>query len=132
MMATKTSYDPEIQPNSAEWLAESEQERIRMAMNFHMANRLKSGNAKAHAVVHVIVENQIAMGFGPSVRAIERLRHQGLSRHDCVHAIGAVLSEYMFSAMRKPADADRQALQSQINAAIERLTAESWRSMYGK
>jgi hypothetical protein len=65
------------------------------------------------------------------MRAFERLMKQGLSRHDSIHAVGPVLSEYMFSALREQATADSAALQSQINAAIERLDAESWRKSFG-
>jgi Domain of unknown function (DUF1841) len=129
-MNRETSYKPENQPRPAEWLAMSEEERIRVVSTHHMVNREKSGNAKAHAAIHVIVENQVAMGFGPTVRAFERLRQQGLSRHDCIHAVGSVVSEYMFSALREPATADSATLQAQVNAAIERLDAESWRKAY--
>lgn len=130
-MRRETSYNPEKQLPAADWLAMPEGERIRIVATHHMVNREKSGNAKAHAAMHVIVENQIAMGFGPTVRAFERLRQQGLSRHDSIHAVGSVLSEYMFSALREPASADTATLQAQINAAIERLDAESWRKSYG-
>lgn len=130
-MKRETSYNPEKQPLSADWLAMPEGERIRIFSTHHMVNREKSGNAKAHAAIHVIVENQVATGFGPTMRAFERLMKQGLSRHDSIHAVGSVLSEYMFSALREPATADSAALQSQINAAIERLDAESWRESYG-
>jgi hypothetical protein len=130
-MSRDTSYNPEQQPAAGEWLATPEHERIRVVATFHMVNRIKSGNAKAHAAMHVIVENQVAMGFGPTVRAIDRLQREGLSRHDSLHAIGSVLSEFMFSAMRKPAETGSQVLQSQINAAIESLDAESWRKNYG-
>lgn len=130
-MLRETSYNPENTPSPSNWLELPEQERVRIVSTFHMVHRLKSGNAKAHAAIHVIVENQVAMGFGPTVRAMARLQSQGLSRHDALHAVGSVVSGYMFAAMRKPAEADSHALQSEINSAIERLDAESWRKEYG-
>ncbi|MEO3693535.1 hypothetical protein [Roseateles paludis] len=96
-----------------------------------MVHRLKSGNAKAHAAMHVIVENQIASVFGPTVRAMARLQGQGLSRHDAIHAIGSVVAEFMFMALRQPQDTDVGSLQAHVNAAIERLDAEAWRKSYG-
>jgi hypothetical protein len=120
-MPRQTSYDPERAPDPAAWLAEPDQERIRVVATFHSAHRLKSGNAKAHAAVHVIVENQIASGFGPTVRAFARLQGQGLSRHDAIHAVGAVMTQFMFAAIRDPQATDAESLQAQINAAIERL-----------
>jgi hypothetical protein len=130
-MSRSTTYNPAIAPDPATWLAEPEQERIRSVATFHMVNRLKAGNAKAHAAVHVIVENQVAMGVGPTVRAIKRLQGQGLSRHDALHAVGAVVSSYMLASMRTPKEASSASFQSEINAAIEQLDAESWRKEYG-
>ncbi len=71
------------------------------------------------------------MGFGPTVRAVERLQRQGLSGHESVHAVGSVLSEFMFSALREPSTGDSDTLQSQIDAAIERLDAAAWRKADG-
>jgi hypothetical protein len=130
-MSREDSYDPASAPEPAAWLAEPERERMRAVSTFHMVNRLKSSNAKAHAAIHVIVENQIAMGQGPTVRAMARLQSQGLSRHDSVHAVGSVVSSYMFKAMREPGESSPENSQPQINAALERLTAESWRKEYG-
>jgi hypothetical protein len=125
-MPRQTSYDPERAPDPAAWLAEPEQERIRVAATFHSVHRLKSGNAKAHAAIHVIVENQIASGFGPTVRAMARLQGQGLSRHDAIHAVGSVVSEFMLAALRDPPATDAESLQAQVNAAIEQLDAAAW------
>jgi hypothetical protein len=130
-MIRETSYNPESAPLASEWLGLPEGERLRLVATFHMVNRLKSGSAKAHAAIHTTVENQIAMGFGPTVRAMARLQSQGLSRHDSLHAVGAVLSQHMFAALRNPNRADSQLLQSELNAAIERLDAESWRRDFG-
>jgi hypothetical protein len=130
-MSSSTSYNPASAPDPAAWLAEPEQERVRSVSTFHMVNRLNAGNAKAHAAVHVIVENQVAMGIGPTVRAMARLQSQGLSRHDALHAVGAVVSSYMFASMHAPQEADSASLQSQINAALVRLDADAWRREYG-
>jgi hypothetical protein len=130
-MQPETSYNPESPPDPSDWLQLPEQERIRVVATFHMVHRLKSGSAKAHAALHAIVENQAATGFGPTVRALARLQSQGLSRHEAVHAVGSVLSEFMFAAMNSPSQTDSHALQSSINASIEALNADSWRKAYG-
>ncbi len=126
-MPHETSYNPEIAPEPSEWLNLPEHERLRAIATFHMVHRLKSGHAKLHAVFHLMVENQIAMGFGPAVRAAARLQAQGLTRHDAVHAIGSVLSGKLFDAARDPGKTDSQTQQLAINAAIERLDASTWR-----
>ena len=129
-MHHETTYNPENAPTPSDWLQLPERERLRVVGTFHMVHRLRSGNAKAHAAAHVIVENQAAMGFGPTVRALERLKSQGLTRHEAVHAVGSVISGFMFAAMNNPPETDSHALQSNINAAIERLNAESWRNQH--
>ena len=119
-----SAYDPEDAPMPAEWLALDESERIRLATNFHANARIKHPNMKAHGVMHAVVENQVAEGYGPSCRALERLRAEGLSRHDAVHAIGSVIVLHIFEASRsgKPPD------QVELGNAIEGLTAQSWRA----
>ena len=77
-----TRYDPGVAPDPAEWLALDEQERIELAEAHHRAARIELPNAKVHAVFHTIVENQIAGGLESVVRAMARLQHEGLSRHD--------------------------------------------------
>jgi hypothetical protein len=97
-----------------------------MVATFHMVNRLRSGSKKAHAAMHVVVENQVAMGFGPTVRAMERLQNGGLSRHDAVHAVASVVAEHLHSLMSGGQTEASQTQQSRLNAAIERLDAKSW------
>lgn len=81
-------YDPERAPKAAEWLALDEQERIALAEKYHRVARIKMPNVKMHAIAHAVVENQIAEGYEPVVRAMTRLISTGLSRHDALHAIG--------------------------------------------
>lgn len=117
-------YDPGQTPNAAQWLALDEQDRIDLAANYHRVERIKLPNAKMHAIVHSIVENQIALNHEPVVRAMARLTAQGLSRHDAVHAIGAVLAHYMFDAFQGASDDGPPMLS--YHAAVERLTAAEW------
>jgi len=130
-MQPETSYNPENPPGPSDWLQLPEYERVRIVATYHMVHRLKSGSAKAHAALHAIVENQAATGFGPTVRALARLQSQGLSRHEAVHAVGSVVSGFMFAAMNSPSQTDSHALQSGINTKIEALDAEAWRKEYG-
>ena len=130
-MQPETSYNPESPPAPGEWLQLPEHERVRIVATYHMVHRLKSGSAKAHAALHAIVENQAATGFGPTVRALARLQRQGLSRHEAVHAVGSVVSGFMFAAMNSPTQTDSHALQSAINSRIDALDAQSWRKEYG-
>ena len=126
------NYDPEISPNPAAWLALDEQRRIDLAESYHRTAREMLPNYTAHAVIHAVVENQIAEGVEPVVRALSRLTKQGLSRHDALHAIGSLVAEHFFEALNtKDKDFGSNA-QARYNAAVERLSAEGWKRKSGQ
>lgn len=53
-----------------------------------------SARLRLHAAIHAVVETQLRDGRPPETgHTLERLMGEGLSRHDAVHAIGAVVSE---------------------------------------
>jgi hypothetical protein len=118
-------YDPEHAPNPEQWLALDEQERFALVEAHHRRARIKLPNLKIHAVFHAIVENQIAEGMESVVRAMTRLRTQGLSRHDAVHAVASVVAAHMHDLVQNKGDAATS--NSIYGAAVERLTAKSWR-----
>jgi hypothetical protein len=120
-------YDPEATPDSAEWLALAESERMRLTRTYHRASGVKLPNAKVHAAVHVVVENQIAAGFAPTCRAMERLQAQGLTRHEATHAIGSVIASFSYE-LTTAAQPD---FNKRMYAAIDALSAEQWNSMAG-
>ena len=67
----------------------------------------------------------MALNDEPVVRALARLMKEGLSRHDAVHAIGSVVAEEIYDLI-KVKDAPETA-RARYYAAIERLTAATWR-----
>ena len=86
-----------------------------------------SPNAKVHAVMHAIIENQIALGDEiPVQRTAQRLMDEGLDRHDTIHAIGSVLVGHMFDLTRQPATDDdpNQPLLCRAGAYYGRALAE--------
>ena len=121
-------YDPEIAPASEDWLALDEGERILLVEAYHRGARIRlpSSRRKLHASFHVIVENQLASNDETVVRALARLMKEGLSRHDAVHAIGSVVAEEIYDLLkvRKTPDPSH----ARYYAAIEQLTAASWRA----
>lgn len=117
-------YDPDRAPVAEEWLAQDEQYRIMLVEQHHRHARIKLAKLTVHAALHVIVENQIAMKHEPVVRAMTRAA-EGLCRHDAVHAVATVLTEHIHDLYHAEVSAaDSQAV---YNAAIERLSARSWR-----
>ena len=121
-MAT-THYDPETAPDAKWWHSLDEAERVRLVQNHHVAIRTKVQNIKAHAAMHAIVENQIAIGYGPTKRAIVRLQQSGLSRHDALHSIGSVIARFMFELNQQQTEEQKASFQSRMNEAIEALRA---------
>ena len=118
-------YDPEYAPNPEQWLALDEQERIDLAEEHHRIANIKLPNLQAHAALHAIVESQIAQNLESVVRAMTRLTAGGLSRHEAIHAIASVLAEHIYELFNPAVNENNSA--SIYNAAIERLTARSWR-----
>ena len=120
-------YDPETAPFAAHWLATDEGERILLAERYHRDARVDLPKAarRTHALIHVVVENQLALNDESVVRALARLMKEGLSRHDAVHAIGSLVAENIYDLL-KLKDAPETA-RARYYAAIERLTAATWR-----
>ena len=121
-------YDPEVAPTGAEWLGIDEGERLLLVEESHRDARipLPKRARRLHASMHVIVENQLAANDEPVVRALGRLMKEGLSRHDAVHAIGSVVAEEVYDLLKEH-DTPSTA-RTRYYAAIERLTAASWRA----
>ena len=120
-------YDPHQHIDSEAWQELDESERIESVRQYHRQNRIRLPNETLHATAHVIVENQVALGDSFPARAVLlRLMEEGLDRHEAVHAIGLVLSEQLFAALRKEGDAD---INKQYVEKLNRLTAESWRKL---
>jgi len=123
-------YDPEVPPDSEEWLELDEQERIRLVERYHRTARIKLPSVKAHAAFQATVENQIAQGLGPAVRAMQRLTAEGLSRHDALHAIASVVADFFYEAMNTKDEEFGTTVEARYNAAVERLTVKEWHRKY--
>ena len=125
--AVMERYDPEVAPLSEEWIDLDEGERLLLVEEFHRDARISMPKAARipHASMHVVVENQLAENDEPVVRALGRLMKGGLSRHDAVHAIGSLVAEQIY-ALLKQTDTPETS-RTRYYAAVERLTAETWR-----
>jgi hypothetical protein len=119
-------YDPEEAVDPEEWLASDEQERIEAVRRYHRRKKIRMPNDRAHAVMHVVVENQVALGKEfPAESVLARLMREGLDRHEAVHAIASVLARHMFRALK---GGDGSDLNPKYVEGIQRLTAEAWRN----
>jgi hypothetical protein len=125
-------YDPDRSPDPEWWLALDERERMRMVEEYHRKARVRLPNARLHAVAHMIVENQVALGDEiPVAATLDRLIRQGLDRHEALHAIGSVLTAQMHALETDelPSDEDPNVA---YFAALAELTPQSWRMRFGR
>jgi hypothetical protein len=124
-------YDPHIPPDPEEWLDLEDDERRIQIVDYHEREGIDPppGGADVHAASHILVENRIVLGDEqPDGAAVERLMSQGLDRHEAIHAVAAV----SFGVMRRIARGEEKGSpEAALNAAIEQMTAESWRRDFG-
>jgi len=124
--AMSLQYDPDQPVDPDTWLKFDESERIEAVKQYHRRANVRLPNERLHAVTHVIVENQLALGEACPVESVLfRLMEEGLDRHDAIHAIGFVLAERLFAGLTEksqPAD-----LNAEYFEKLNRLTAASWK-----
>ena len=121
-------YDPELIQNAKEWLALDEGERALLVEQYHRDARidLPKRARRIHAMIHTVVENQLALDDQTIVReTLERLTQDGLTRHQAVHAIGSVLVEYVHDLLH--AKMPSSTGHAPYYAALQQLTPEKWR-----
>jgi hypothetical protein len=99
---------------------------MQLVSRYHRRQRIRLPNETIHAVVHVIVENQVALGDEfPAKAVLLRLMKEGLDRHEAIHAIGSVPSEESFVVMSgQEAGGD---LNADYIEKLKSLKANSWR-----
>jgi hypothetical protein len=119
------SYCPLIAPIKEEWLALSEQEQLDIVKEFHQTIELDLDvqALSVHCSIHVIVENQLAMGVELLPQTLARLIRQGLDRHDAIHAIGAVICEDIFEMVNNEGSVFSP---KRYRRKLEKLTAKRW------
>jgi len=121
------SYDPETSPSSADWLRTDEGERIDLVSSYHRRKKIRLPNPRLHAVIHVVVENQLALGEEIVVETLARLQREGLSRHDALHAIGSVLAADLYTVMQENSEATGDVYRRYLER-LQELTAKDWRA----
>jgi hypothetical protein len=101
-------YDFGEAPRPDEWLAMDEEKRIAVVREAHERSRSPVGqNPDAHALIHVMVENQLAEGQPSIVAAYDRCRAEGLDRHATVHALASVVTRHMLAMLEQQTPFDQ-------------------------
>jgi hypothetical protein len=123
-----TKYDPDHPPDPARWLAQDEMQLIDIVERYHKREQVMLLNPRQHAALHVMVENQVALGDRtPVFEAVARLMGEEMSRHDALHAIGAVLDKHVLRAHTTQTPVSRDAYYDDVRA----LTKDGWFAEFG-
>jgi len=117
-------YEVSKAPDPETWLSLDEGERLELVVTYvHKHERhIEEPAKRIHASLHVIVENQLALGSIPTPETFSRLQRQGLNRHEAIHAIGAVISEDMFNIMK-----GNKHQEMEYQERLKKLTAKRWK-----
>ena len=122
-------YDPLDAPDPVEWQTLTEHERMRLVLDYHREADIELPNEQAHAAVHVVVENQVALGDQTLAPAsLDRLIREGIDRHDAVHAIGSVLMDFVQELLN---DDTASWVNEKYDAELRKLTAKKWLKSFG-
>jgi hypothetical protein len=123
-----TKYDPDCAPDPQRWRAQNEMDLMDIVQRYHRRAGIRLPDERIHAALHVMVENQVALGAQTPVgEAVDRLMGEGMSRHDAIHAVGAVLDKHVFQAHSTGIPVSREAYYADIRA----VTKEGWLAEFG-
>lgn len=116
-------YNPDRPQPDWNELAEGEKELIVIQHVEEYESEIEG--AMEHARLHVMVENQVAMGDEiPVAATLERLMSEGLSRHESIHAIASAVIEELMAAT------DGKRTEEDYYERLSDLTAERWFAEY--
>ena len=117
-------YDPNASLDPEKWDLLDENEKLALVQQYHEQFDSDLPNLALHSLVHMIVENQIALGDKlPVAATLARLEREGLDRHDAIHAIASILLNHLHEIL---SGSDTKVSHEQYYEALTALTAESW------
>ena len=126
-MLGRVRYDARHSLDPKRWLDLDEDTRVHQVREYHRRTKVQLPNATLHALIHVVVENQIAIGDTVPVGGIlNRLLGEGLDRHDAIHAIGSVLVRHMNGILG--GSFSEGSVNLQYFEELSHLSASSWRA----
>lgn len=115
-------YDPDKSIDPKQWLALDESEQLDLVAQYHKAKDIELPSLELHAAIHCTVENQVALGDEyPAKATLERLIHEGLGRHEAIHAIASVLTGHIWEHQTEGTEWNDAAYRREL----ENLTAGS-------
>ncbi|MGO0305044.1 hypothetical protein ACTL6P_00275 [Endozoicomonas acroporae] len=120
-------YNPNKPLNVSEWLVLDDEQRKILVSNFHESTEEEfqdDGALTMHCYMHVVVENQIATNVDLVSETVTKLVRQGLSRHEALHAISAIIVEDVFDMLK---GTKSEFCLKKYRRKLEKITAKRWR-----
>ena len=121
-----SEYDPDAQPDADAWQNTPEDVRLDLVTTYHRRHRVSLPRPRLHAAIHVVVENQLALGELDVVNAVKRLQNEGLDRHEAIHAVGTVLIEHLSDVLHAAGEPGPN-VHKEYFKRLSDLTADDWR-----
>lgn len=80
-------------------------------------------NPILHVITHGVIENQIAGGEPKEVgQTVEALMERGLSRHEAIHRVGAVLADEIYHILKYDRPFDAPGFARKLRRLVEKGT----------
>jgi hypothetical protein len=122
------NYQPDEETDAAAWNAATDEERVEACGRAHQLLPTWHPpvlNVRLHASMHAVVETQLANEL-PEVReTLTRLRGEGVSRHQAIHAIAGVVADELQRVLRDKKPFDRQGYAQRLRALTKESVAEA-------
>lgn len=119
-------YKPSKAPDPDLWLSLDADERINMVQAYHkdIGDDVSEDQKAMHSLLHIVVENQIAEGEVAVAETVNRLVRQGLSRHESIHAVAAIVCEDIYDIFQNE---DTYFDIKKYRRKLQKLTAKRWK-----
>ncbi len=127
MMDMDYDADDDVDPD--QWLELDDTERILAIQAYHELIDEEIPNATLHAVIHCVIETQLAEGLVVPCQTLERLILEGLDRHDAIHAMGSVLAQHLFDILNTDLS-DPKSVNPKYLEGLKRLDAQIWLAQF--
>lgn len=126
-------YNPDDDLPVSDWTALDESEQISAVRRYHEQEGIDVPNLDLHAILHTIIENQVALeSETPVPDALDRLQDEGLSRHDAIHAVATVLMDHFDSVIGLTKESEGTSESFDVDGYyrdVRSLTKDDWLSM---
>jgi len=96
MITEMYQYNPHKKPDPETWLTMDDEEKLDLVEEFHRNAQIEIEGMTMHAVIHVVIENQLAMKIPEVLVVYQRLRQKNVNRHNAIHALGNAMSNLLF------------------------------------